>query len=232
MTLAALFLLFTMLVLVVVAATTTADRQRQEGLQHAMDGVLTRRGEVTLDELTERLDLDKYILGRWHGQAQALYAEGRHLDAVTHMALGCAAIEALAPNFLTAVRALRGLARQVSVIVSVEPVRTSAFRTLELRGLAGVGQALHHLLLTGRQQIRLRLTVIVTAYRLALRWLRDATSYAGQRRAASAATWTRIDALVADLGSAGDEAVVAARQIVQALDAVELGIVTRHRAGL
>jgi len=231
MSLEALFLLFVALFMVVVGAVSWTDRLRQDDLQRAMDGVLTRRGQGTVDRLSEIVDDQKYILGRYHGPARAMHRVGRYEAAAARMALGCTAIEELAPDFLTAVRTLRNLTRAVSVIVSVEPVRSHAFRVRSLRGVAGVGHVLHHMLLTGRQQLRLRLGVVLTVFRLALRWLRRATSRVA-RRPTDAPTWEHIDALVADLGTAGDEAVVAARQIVQALDAVELGIPARHHAGL
>lgn len=227
----ALFLALGVLLLFFVGVASHVDRQRQDDLQRAMDGVLTRRGQGTVDRLAEMVDDQKYILGRHHGTAQAVLQDGRYEAAAARMALGCTAIEELAPDFLTAVRALHNLTRAVSVIASASPVRADAFRVRGLRGIAGAGHVLHHLLLTGRQQIRLRLGVVLTVFRLALRDLRGTTARA-TRRPADLPTWKRIDALVTDLGTAGDEAVVAARQIVQALDAVDLGIPARHHAGL
>jgi hypothetical protein len=224
------FTLLAALLLAFIGVVSVVDRQRQADLQRALDGLLTRRGQEAIESLAETVDDNKYILGRYLGMAEGLRRDGRHAEAAARMAVGCAAIEGLAPDFLTAVRSLRRLTRAVSVIVSPEPISARAFRAYELRGLAGLGQALHHLLLTGRQQIALRLRLVGALFRLALRFLRGATARVA-RRPDHAPTWERVSLLVVDLGSAGDEAVVAARQVVQALDAVELGLDARRPAG-
>ncbi len=224
------FALLAILLLVFVCVVSIVDRQRQADLQRAMDGLLTRRGQAVVDDLAETVDDNKYLLGRYLGMAQALRHDGQHREAAARMTVGCAAIEGLAPDFLTAVRSLRQLTRAVSVIVSPEPISVRAFRAYELRSVAGVGHVLHHLLLTGRQQVALRLHLVGSLFRLALRFLRRATTRV-TRRPEHAPAWMRVSALVADLGAAGDEAVIAARQLVQALDAVELGLDARRPAG-
>lgn len=224
------FTILAALLLAFVAAVSLFDRRRQDDLQRAMDGLLTRRGQAAVDGLAETVDDHKYILGRYLGMAQALRRDGQHPEAAARMAMACAAIEGLAPDFLSALRALRRLTRSVSVIVSPEPISARVFRAHELRGLADLGHVLHHLLLTGLQQVALRLRLAASLFRLALRLLREATTRAG-RRPTHAPTWARVSALVTDLGSAGDEAVIAARQVVQALDAVELGLDARRPAG-
>lgn len=224
------FALLTILLLVFVGAVSMVDRQRQADLQRAMDGLLTRRGQATVDGLAETVDTNKYILGRYRGMAHALRRDGQYEEAAARMTVGCAAIEGLAPDFLTAVRSLRQLTRAVAVIVSPEPIAVRAFRAYELRGVAGVGHVLHHLLLTGRQQVALRLRLVGSLFRLALRFLRGATEHV-TRRPEHAPAWERVDDLMADLGTAGDEAVTAARQLVQALDAVELGVDAHRPAG-
>lgn len=225
------FALLAAVLLTVIGVVSLFDRRRQADLQRAMDGLLTRRGQATIDSVATLVDDHKYLLARYHDTANGLRRRGRYDEAAARLALGCAAIEDVAPDFLSALRALRRLTRAVSAIVSVEPIAAGAFRAPELRGLAGLGHLLHHLLLTGRQQARLRLHLVGSLFRLALRFLRGATSRV-TRRPAHEPAWARVDALVADLGTAGDEAVVAARQIVQALDAVELGVPVRHPAGL
>lgn len=227
MPLDALLLMLAALFMVMIATLSWTDRQHQDELELQMQRVLTSRGRQTIGHLAEMVDEHKCVLAHYHDAARALYRRGRYDSAAARMALGCKAIEDLAPDFLTAVRTLRHLTRAVSVIVSVEPVRGDALHAPELRGVAAVGQVLHHLLLTSRQQIRLRLGVVRTLFHLALRALHRTTARV-TRRPFDAPTWERIEALVADLGTAGDEAVVAARQIVEALYAVDMRVPLRH----
>jgi hypothetical protein len=118
----------------------------------------------------------------------------------------------------------------VSVIVTVPPVRPAAFQTLELRSLAGLGAFVHHLLLTGKQQVLLRLRIVASAFRLALRFLRRSASRL-TANPADAGEWRHVDAIVSDFGTANDEVMATAVRIVQALDAAELGSPVVRRTG-
>ncbi len=220
-------LLLAGVVVVLAALVYAADLQRQRLVQQTMDGVITRRGQNTVDEIALLANEQRYVLTRYRDKARALTDAGQFAEGAARMAVGCRAVEEMAPDFLSALRALRRLARAVGVIVAVDPVDARAFQAWELRGLTGVGAFLHYLLLTGRRRMLLRLHIVFTAFRLALRWLRGSVDHAAR----CPREWRRIDALVADLGTAGDEAVVAARHIVQALDAVELDPEFARRAG-
>lgn len=215
--------------LAVLAVTQAIDLRRQAQVRHMMDGVLTRQGQGTLDEITLLVREQKHVLEAYHDRARGLRGESAFAEAAARMVLGYRAIAGLAPDFLAAMGTLRRLGRSVSVMVAIDPVHASVFRTYRLRGLAAATAVGHHALVTGRQRILLRLRFATGAFKLALRWLGDAVSRT-ERRPTDVNAWRHVDALVSDLGAAGDEAVVAARQIVQALDAAELGSHVVRRA--
>ncbi len=218
------------LIAVAVAALLHAmDLAHQEVVQRAMDGVLTRRGRDTLEELGLQVREQRHVLSAYHGRARRLRAAGHAREAQERMRAGCQAMHELAPEFLSALSALRQLARAVSVIVTVAPLSPSAFETRGLRGIAGAAALLHDLLVTGGQRVRLRLAVAAGTFRVALHWLQGATDGLAPRPA-DGALWARLDGLVADIGTAGDAALVAARHVVQALDAVELGATVVHHS--
>ncbi len=204
------------------------DLARQDAVQRAMDGVLTRRGRDTLDELSLLVREHRDVLSAYHGRVRRLRDEGRHREAVERMTVGCRALEELTPAYLSALQSLRLLARSVSVIVSLGPISPGSFATPALAGLTRAAALLHDLLLTGKQRMLLRLRVAGATFRLALRWLRRSTEWLAPRPT-HVAGWVCVDNLVADLGSAGDAALVTAHQIVQALDAVDLGHPAVHR---
>ncbi len=202
--------------------THAVDLQRQHSVRRLMDGLVTRRGQDTLDELELVVRENRHALeGSWN-RAERERERGDHEAAARRLTRGLEAIEQLSPDFLSGVRALRQLARTVSVIVAAEPIPSAAFASGRLRGLAAFGRVVHEFLLTGRQKVLLRLRLCASAFRIALRHLRRVT-LGVSARPGDASRWEHAGRLVSDLGRAGDEAVVAARAIVQALDAVELG---------
>jgi len=208
------------LLLLALFAVHFYDLRKQQQVERMMDGILTRCGRATLDELTLLAAENRHVLERHHTQAQACRQAGNYEEAAERMALGCNAIERLAPDFVTALRSLRHLARSVSVIVGLPPIPAGAFRSTPSRGLATLASAGHHFLVTGQERIRLRLLVVWHVFRMSLRWLRRST----ERVAEDHDQWQQIDALVHDIGSAGDETLKTAQRIVQALDALELAV--------
>ncbi len=215
--------------IVALAVTQSIDMRRQAQVRQMMDGVLTRQGQGTLDEIALLVREQKDVLAAYHDRAQSLRADGAFDEAATRMTIGYRAIAGLAPDFLTAMGTLRRLGRSVSVMVAIDPVRLGVFKTYRLRGLAAATEVAHHALLTGRQRVLLRLRFATQAFKLALRWLGQAVSLTAQRPANTSA-WRQVDALVSDLGAASDEALTTARQIVQALDAAELSSHVVRRA--
>lgn len=215
--------------LAVLLVSQIIDVRRQAQVRAMMDGVLTRRGQGTLDEITLLARENRHVLAAYHDNACTFRRDRRFDEAAVRMTMGYHAIAGLAPDFLTALRSLRRLGRSVSVMVSVDPVQAGVFATYRLRGLAAAAQVVHYLLLTGRRRVLLRLGLVTEAFKLGVRWLGHAVRRA-ERRPAQTAAWRQIDALVSDLGVAGDEAIVTARQIVQALDAAELGSPVVRRA--
>lgn len=196
------------------------DRRQQQDLERNMAGILSASGRGTLDQIGMLVAENKHVLGRYHERSREFRSSGSMAEAVEWMRYGCDAIEQLAPDFLTAVTSLRRLARGVSAIVALPPLKPYAFRAWELRGLAVLGSVCHALLLTGKERIRLRLGILAHAFGMALRWLRRSTDRVSAHPE-RAAEWQRIDALVHDLAITGDAAVLTAERIVQALDHAE-----------
>ncbi len=221
-------LLLIAVVVVLVTLSQVVDVRRQYEVRTLMDGVLTHRGQATLDEIALMVREQKHYLGRHMAEAYSHRSRGRRTQALASLSLGCEAIEALAPDFLTALCTLRRLSRCVSAVVVIEPVSMGSFRSPSLKGLAGIGSLLHYLLLTGRQRVELRLHIVASAFRLGVRWLRNTRDRIATRD--RAALWQRVDRLVSDLGASGDAALAATRQIAEALDAVEFGRVIARGA--
>lgn len=210
------------LLVVVMWDARRRDHRKQAELEHVMAGLITAKGRGTLDEIALIVDQNKHVLGRYHTRSREFREAGSYAEAVVWMRYGCEAIEKLAPDFVSALRSLRRLSRAASVIVALPPLRVYAYRSWKLRGVVGLGGVLHHLLATGQEQMRLRLRVLGYAFGLGLRWLRRSTDEVASRPVAGV-EWRKIDALVFDLAVTGDETLLSAQRIVQALDAREIG---------
>lgn len=215
------------MVIVLAAIVKLADQGRQREAEILADRMRSPRAQALLDEITLVVTENKHVVGHHHARAVEARGQQREEDARRWMRNGCDAIEGLAPDFLSALRDVRRLARAVSLIVALPPVSVVSYRAWELRGTAGLGHVAHHLLITGRQQTLLRLAVIRSAFRLALISLRAAVGLLPRRPDAS---WSRIDALVKDLDACGDQGVETARRVLSALDSDEAQRLIRTRS--
>lgn len=204
------------------------DGQRQRAMEHDLGGVVSQRGRATMADITLLVDDNRFILETYHDRGLRSRDSGDHAAAADWLERGCQAIEAFAPDFLTALGALRGLARSVSVIVPLPALRPFGFSAWHLRGAASMAAVLHLVLFTGQERVRLRLRVIRYAFGMSVRWLRRGTNEVAIRPAAPDA-WHRVAVAVHDIEVAGDETMATARRIVQALDAVEMRFERRLR---
>lgn len=191
-----------------------ADLERQRRAQHTLDRLMGPRAQALADEILMIVEENQYLLGRQHERALEKQRVGDLEEAARRMRQGCDMIEDLAPDFLAALGELRRLARTLSLVAALPPVRASFFRAAELRGLAGLGTLVHHALASGRRRMLWRLLVLRSAFRLALHFLRRAVLRLPREERA----WTRVDTLVSDLHTCGDEALATARRILTALD--------------
>ena len=205
------------LLAVLIAVACFRDWQRQGLLEESMDDVLGSEQQAALDEILLIVQENQQALDACHDQAREIRGEGRAREAAEWMAHGCEAIEQLAPSFQAALRTLRRLARALSAITPLAPLGAYTFGIWRLRGLAAAGLVVHHLLLTGRERMLWRLRLLGAAFRLAVRWLRRSVD----RLPVHDTEWQRIEALVRDLHTVGDEAVVTARRILLTLDALD-----------
>jgi hypothetical protein len=203
------------------AAQRRRDERKQRAAEQMMHGLVTERGRATLDEIALIVDQNNHVLGRYHTRSREFREAGAYDGAVKWIRWGCEASEKLAPDLVSALQTMRKLARTVSVIVSLPPLRPYAFRAWQTRGLLGLGAVLHYLLITGQERIRLRLLLLVRVFGMTLRWLRRSTERV-TARPEDAAEWRRIDDLVSDVATANDEAQLTVQRVVQALDAGEL----------
>lgn len=206
------------LLVVLFMAARQADQAKQNNVESMMDRVLSGRAQKALDEIARIMQKNSAVLGHHRLRSQAFRTAGRYQQAAEYMASGCKAIEALAPDYHSAIRTLQNLARSASVIVNPTPLRPHLFRSWELRGVMGLGVVAHHLLVTGQERVRLRLRLLSFAFGMSVRWLQRAAGRV-QARPSNEEAWTLLEDCAADIETTGDETVLTATRIIQALAA-------------
>jgi hypothetical protein len=202
---------------VMILVVHALDLRRQRVIRQNMEELLADDGQAAFDEIALVVRENKHVLASYHDEAREFSREGRAEKAVEWMRDGSKAIEELAPSYLAALHTLGLLTRALSAVVPLQPIQAYAFHTWRLRGLAGAGMIAHHLLLTGKERMLLRLRLIGAAFRWGVRWLRRST----ERAMARPEEWTRIDALVADIDTTQDESQATAQRVFQTLHALE-----------
>lgn len=204
------------LLLLLAAAVRFRDGRRQELLEDTLEALLEPERQAAFDEIVLIVRENQQLLEGYHDEAREIRGEGRAREAAEWMAHGCEAIEQLAPSFLAALDTLRRLTRALSSITPLAPLDVYTFGVWRLRGLASIGLIVHHLLLTGQERMTWRLRLLSAAFRLGVRWLRQSSD----RLSVQDAEWQRIELLVRDLHTVGDESALTARRILLTLDAL------------
>jgi len=202
------------------------DRHKQQQIEKVFARFVTPAAQATIEELEVDVGDHEHLLTTYWDDALRVRQDGDYDRAVLVLNEGIKLIQDAEPAHVAQLRDIALLARTIAFIVPLAPVRPFVFRSWRLRGLAGVAAALHVVLLTGSERIRLRLWMLLRAFQLTLRWLvragldlqRHAPRSASETESAQAA-WARVKDLIQDLIKSDGEAVRTAKQIILALDA-------------
>jgi hypothetical protein len=120
------------------------------------DFVLTAAGSRAHADAAARYEaLSRLREMTWRSAAEAAGDRRREF-----LDLGVRFIEEQGHDLATKLRGIAVLSRMAAAIAPVRPVRPGAFRLGQLRGLAGLGAILHHLLVTTGERLRLRAYVL------------------------------------------------------------------------
>ena len=180
---------------------------------------LSPMGEAILAEVAEGVQAQTFMIETSYKTAERERAAGSLDEAVRLLSVGSRAVEACAPSMLHLVKSIGVLARQAAAIAPVTPLRPAAFRSADLRTVAGLATLAHHLLVTARERLGLRLAVLRYGFRAIVGRLLGATDAAASRPD-EGAQWARVGALRADLGTLTQESVGTLQLVLASLGAV------------
>jgi len=179
---------------------------------------LSPEGQEIYESVQETILAQSSMIESSYGTAEVRRAEGSMEEAVRLLQVGSRAVEACAPSFLHLLKSIGQLSRHAAAIAPVAPLRFGAFRTVQLKTLAGLHQAAHQFLVTARERLHLRLVVIGCGLRAVVGRLLHVSRRAGTRPEGDA-DWGRVRALRADLVTLTGESLVTLQSVLESLSA-------------
>lgn len=167
-------------------------------------------GRLQLAYLARQSAAQVRVVRATYDFALARRDEGDGAEALRLLDAGSRLIQRFAPDMVAQLRHLLDLSRAVSALAPVRPLRPPEFRLWRLRGLATLALFGHAVLITTTERFRLKVRVLMLAFRIIVRGGRDA---AARAREDPSGAWHEIDALGSDLGTLRRESL----DVVQAL---------------
>jgi hypothetical protein len=200
----------------VIATIVTAlyARYKFGGVQRDWEAILSQDARRMIDEVRARMIVEAAMADDALLGAQAARAAGDWREACRLLDLGVWALDQAMPSRLTRLHGIATAVRVATAIAPPPPVPAARFQIPILRGLAGVGTVIHHVLVTPTERMLLRLWLISCAFRFALRIVRRAASVL-RRHPEAACEWARFAAGRADWATADEEHLASFRLLLE-----------------
>lgn len=153
-----------------VVLLVTLGLYNSHAVERQWDFALTASGSRARDDLEARLAAEAQLREMTLCHAGGAGGEKR----LALLGCGLRMIESQGKDLVTMLRGLGVLSRMAAAIAPVRPLRPAAFRLGQLRGLAALAAASHHLTVTMGERLRLRAYVLRHGCRIVIRTARRA----------------------------------------------------------
>jgi hypothetical protein len=190
-------------------------RHSEAAAARAWDETLGPESAEVYERVRECVEAHTAMMELPYRSASREWSAGDALEAFRLLQLGTRSLDASAPVLLNVIRGVATLGRHASALGPIPPLPKESFRTAEMRGMAVFHSWMHHLLVTMRERLVFRLAVLSGGARLVCRLLVSHTEAALDEP--SRARWARMEALSADLGAVGREALGTLRVVLASL---------------
>ncbi len=144
-------------------------------------------------------------------------AAGSREEALRMLDVGLRLAERVTPDWLTLMRALTILARMADAVTPIQPLNPWNYRWPALGLLTLLGTIAHHITITTRERLRLRVYVLRGGWRIALAGVRRSTSNLHRRD--SDRDWRRVEAIRDDLATLTRDSVAAFHAVLLSMSA-------------
>lgn len=209
--------MFAALMLVLILAI--AGHHSEQDVVSRWEMTLNPEGLVVYSTIAEQIAGERWLAQTSYDDAARANLRGDLADALRFLNLGGAVVSDCSETLRSLLVNLAGLAARAAAIAPVAPLWPASFHAVRLMSLAGLHQIGHHLLVTTRQRLTLRLAVLRYGVRAATRLVIRSTGWLGQDPADSR-RWHRVDELRGDLGALTDESLETLRVVLASLAAV------------
>lgn len=205
--------IFVAAAIVLPLALVVMGLRNERAFSREWEVLLTPRGSETY--LQMRLQMQRYLIlyDLSHRRAMELRAIGSIGEALTMIEAGRRLVEGLVEDRVRQLAAMSALSRMVAALTPVPPLRPRAFRLRRLATAAGLAFVAHHLLITARERLRLRLEVLRYGFGLGPRLMARLMDQA-RKPSTAAAAWDGLDAVHHDYGVLCEEMLEAFRLIL------------------
>jgi hypothetical protein len=214
-----MLILGTGIVLMLVFLVLVGHHNENEALRQ-WEAVLNPDGAHVYAQVAEQVEQKRAMVERSYEGAARARTDGCTQEAVRLLELGGRLVEDCSPSLLRLLRNILVLSRHAAAIAPVPPLRPKDFRVVQLVTLAGVHRFGHHFLMTTRERLEFRLTVLRCGVKAAAGLLLRATR-ATIQAPSSDARWRRIEAVREDLGTLTEESLASLRVVLASLAAVQ-----------
>lgn len=179
------------------------------------EAILTPGGLRAYEELKDRFDRERAAIDLSYAKAEAARNGGDVREAGRLLAVGYDYLALVAPDRERLLDGLKLYSRMCAAIVSLPPLRPTAFRLPQLVTLAGLGLIAHHLLVTIPDRFRLRVELLRRGLGIALGVLLRGTRQ--ERNPQGNPDWTSVLAARADFHTISEETLESFGALVSAL---------------
>ena len=194
-------------------------QQHEQTALREWEAILNPEGAELYGHVSLQVHHENVRAQESYSAARRAYDQGRKAEAIRFLEIGGRVVGECSASLIYLLRNIWTLSRSAAAIAPVQPLRPVGFRTSELATLAGLHQLAHHLLITTRERLALRLAVLRCGVRAAAILLTRATRRT-REHPESAPSWARIDLLRTDLGTLTDESLASLRVVLASLAAV------------
>jgi hypothetical protein len=192
-----------------------AGRYNEAVAARSWDEALAPQPAEIFGRVKDSIEAQTLMVEMSYRSATQRHDAGFPEEAALLLRLGARTLDACSPSLIQLVRGTRSLARHAQALGPVPALSRSPFRTTGMRGLALLHRGLHHLALTLRARLVLRVSALGSGVRIVCRLLSLSTERALEDL--EDARWSRMEALGADLGVLGRETLVTLRIVLASL---------------
>jgi hypothetical protein len=198
-----------------------AGHHNEQEVARRWDIMMNPEGLRVYADVATQITWERRMAQTSYDDAAQANAGGDIGEALRFLDVGARVVGDCSATVLALLRNMATISRYAAAIAPVQPLRPASFHARELATLAGLHQLGHHLLVTTRERLHLRVGVLACGVKAAT-WLALRATWTLRSRMFDARHWRRVDEVRGDLGTLTDESLETLRVVLASLAAVPI----------